>query len=247
MECRDMSLPIYLPPINPAVAIGTGGAVVAAIIIIMNVRTRSRQRGDLYALIIEETDKSIYTGIFIKLADRVYAAINTSYPLFLIVPPGVSSYVCYMGKQKVPCVLAYARGMLAMPLDPQIISATSHLLSTDDMVSLSHEETIKLLRSLLDMQEKKIGKMTVASPLTVAFAFDVKKVVMDLINKVFANANEAVIHYFRSARNLEALERYLQALARYAERRYSWLIYIAIILIAAGVAAVLIMQFWGGR
>jgi len=247
MECRAMSLPIALPPINPIVVAGAGGAVAVAIIVMMTARSRSRQRGDLYALIIEETDKSIYTGIFIKLADRVYASINTSYPLFLIVPPGVSSYVCYMGKQKVPCVLAYARGMLAMPLDPQIISATSHLLSSDDMVNLSNEETVKLLRSLLDMQEKKIGKMTIASPLTVALAFDVKKIVMDLINKVFANANEAVIHYFRSARNLEALERYLQALARYAERRYSWLIYIAIILIALGITIVIVMQVWGGR
>jgi len=236
-----MQLPIQIPiSIGPA-AIGT--ATVLLVIIVFAFLSRGgRRKADIYALIIDETDGTISLQKFLKIEDRVYTAIDTTYPMFLILPSGTKTFQCYAGKTKVPCVLAYARGLLALPLDPNITAALSHLLSTEDLVSLQNEETVKLLRTLYEMEEKKLGKIRISTPTVVAVAFDVKRIISEIINKIFGAASEAVIHYFRSARNIEALEKYLQALGTYAERRMSWLWYIAMIIIAIAIAFVLIAQ-----
>lgn len=239
-----LQLPIPLFPIafDIRILLVMAAVITIMVIIVVLVKTRTKTKPDVYGLIIDESDGSVSLMQFLKLSDRVYAAINTSYPLFLIIPHTTKTYMCHAGKAKVPCVLGYARSLLALPLDPKVTSAVSAFLDTEEHMKLSNEETIKLLRQLYDMEEKKIGRIRLSSPSSVAIAFDVKKIVSDIINKVFEGASEAVIHYFRSARNIETLEKYLQSLARYAERRYSWLIYIAIIVMAVGIAVVLVMQ-----
>jgi len=244
-----MSFPFAFPvQVNPIAIAAVGVAIGVLVFLPLLLRRRGKISPDMYALVIDETDGSISMMQFIKIADRVYAAINTSYPLFLIIPTNTRVYQCITAtKTKVPCVISYARGLLALPLDPKVTSTLSHMLSTDELEHLENEEVVKLLRTLYDMEEKKFGKIRLGGPAVVAMAFDVKRLVSEIINKVFGAASEAVIHYFRSARNIEALERYLQALAAYSARRYAWLIYLAIIIIVIAIAAVLVLQFFGGH
>jgi len=239
-----MSFPIpFNIPISPIIVVPLIIAFVVALVLPLMLRRKGKIGPDMHALVIDETDGTISMMQFIKIADRVYAAINTSYPLFLIIPTNTRVYQCITAaKTKVPCVIAYARGLLSLPLDPKVTSTLSHLLSTDEMAELNNEDTVKLLRTLYDMEEKKLGKVRISGPAVVAFAFDVKRLVSEIINKVFGAASEAVIHYFRSARNIEALEKYLQALAAYSARRYSWLIYIILLIFAAAIGFTLVMQ-----
>lgn len=202
---------------------------------------------DLYALVIDEETGTVTQEKFVKIEDRVYTAIDTPYPRFLIVPPNTKVYKCRMGRLvNADCVLAKASSLLALPLDPEITAAVSHLLSSDEFESISNEDVVKLLRRLYDMEEKKLGKIRISAPTTVAIAFDVKRIIGEMINRVFGAASEAVMHFFRVSRHIEKLESYLQALGVYAEKRYTWLWYIVVLVFVALVGFAIVQAVMGG-
>jgi len=242
------TIPIWIPENLPAI-LGIAGAVLVLIIIAglaRGGRGGAGGKADMYAYIIDETDNTLSFHRFTKIADRVYVSLDSNVPLFLIVPPNTRPYQCVRGRNTFPCYLAYARGLMATPPDPKITSAVSLLLSSDDMVQLSNEDVVKLLRYLYDMEEKKLGRITIAAPMSIAFAFDVKKLVGEIISRIFTAASDAVTHFFRTARNIETVERWLQALGAYAERRWSWLWYLIILIIVVGAVAVAILNVLPG-
>jgi|GEM_PF-3811066 len=236
-----MFLPIAGLGINPIMLVVVGVPMIIVIILVTTMGRKKAMKPDMYALLIDETDGTISLMKLLKIEDRVYASIDTSYPLFLVVPPDIKSYQCYVGKSKVPCFLAYARGLLALPLDPKIVSTLSDLLSTDDLEKIRNEDAVKVLRYLYDLEEEKIGRIRISAPCVLAIAFNVKRVIQEIINKVFLGASQTVSHFFASARNMENLRRYLEALGMYAEKRHSWLMYIAIIIMTVGIALAIIL------
>jgi len=219
---------------------------VVVIVVLTVMARRGRVKPDMYALVFDETDNTVSLMRFLKIGDRVFTAIDTSYPMFLILPSNTKVYTCIAGRMKVPCVLAHARSLLALPLDPQITAAVSHLLSSEGLERIENEDAVKILRRLYEMEENKVGRIRVAAPAVLAIAFDVKRIISEIIARVFGAAAEAVTHYFRIARNIETVERYLQALGAYAERRMSWLVYVAIIIMVVAIAAALIMNVFPG-
>ena len=229
-------------PFDPMLMIIMLPVLIIVMILVFYQRVRARTEPDMYGLIIDETDNTISLMKFIKIEDRIYAAIDTSYPLFMVVPPEVHSYQCISGKKKVPCFLAYARGLLALPLDPKVASAVSNLLSTEEMEEIKNEEATKILRYLYDLEEKKTGKIRISAPTTLAIAFDIKKILQEIINKVFLGASQAVSHFFASARNIDTLRKYLEALGAYAEKRHSWLVYVAIIIMVIGIVIAIMLS-----
>jgi len=238
-------LPIQLDPIAALIAI-----CVMAPIAYYLLRSPGKKGGgtaDLYALVVDEASGTIRQEKFVKIEDRVYTAIDTPQPLFLIVPPNTRIYRCRTGKLgSADCVLAKASSFLALPLDPAITSAVSHLLSTDEFAELSNEEVVKLLRKLYEAEGKKLGHMRISAPTTIAMAFDVKRVLTELLNRVFGAASEAVTHFFRVSRHAEKLESYLQALGTYAEKRHAWLWYIVLLVFVAFVGFAVVQAVMRG-
>jgi len=206
-------------------------------------RGRASPPGDVYGIVFFPSTHTVSVVPFARLDEGIYTATSFSHPLFLVVPPGVKSYNCRIGRGNAPCYLAMAYNLFALPLNPKAVANISYLLETEDMAEISKEDTMKILGHLVDLEEEKVGVVRISPMLNFAMAFNVNKLVSELVERDYANASEVVTHLFRAIRNTEVMSRYLSQLTAFVARRWSWLVYLAILILAAGIAAGLFMMF----
>ena len=200
---------------------------------------KTKGKGDLLGIIADDSSNTIRHVWFDRIGDKVY--VGTDEPLFLVIPSNVNIYRCddYGG---VPCVTAYARNMIVLPQDPEILSDFSNLVS-DGNIEIDNEDVIKTLRKLFELEKIHKGYIRVSAPLTIATAYNIPRMISSLINKILGGAGESIMHFFRTAKNSETLRKYIETLGEYHEKKRGWIqgVGIAIFIILLGISLVLLV------
>jgi len=226
-----------------AVILVAAAVVSLLLIIILLLRARGRGGADVYGIIIADSKSTVTLVPFVRVGEGVYASTGTDHPLFLVVPQGTKMYWCRFGGRSLPCYFAAAFDLLALPLDPKVLSDVSLLLSSEDMSRVRIENPRDFILSLYRLEERKIGTVRISPELNVSIAFDIKPVVSQVLSRIFLNATQAVKHVFWTAKSYETLSQYIEKLGVYAARRYSWLMYLAMLVLAGGLAVGIIFAF----
>ncbi len=239
----DGSFPFYFPIdvlTSPFTLIGIAFILFGAITVPLTVR-RMLRRGeiaDLYALIIDKQHRKIYRIPMVKLADRIYGATKDMM-LFLFMPSRSVSYTCWFSS-KVPCVLAYKRNYIALPIDPAFVSALSALMRTEELADIPKDELSKIISHLYSMQEKLIGHIKISPSLEIAMAFDVEKMLTEYFDKVMDDACEAIQHFFAMSRNYQTFQKYVESMQKFVTAKYAWMRWLIPLLITIGIVWILV-------
>jgi len=221
-------------------------AVAVALLLVVLLLFRARGRGggaDVYGVVISDSQSTVTLIPFVRVGEGVYASTGTDHPMFLVVPQGTKMYWCHFGGRRLPCYFAGAYDLLALPLDPKVLSDLSLLLSSERMSNVKIENARDLMLALYKMEELKVGNVRISPELNVSIAFDIKPVVSQVLSRIFLGATLAVKHAFWTAKSYEALSQYIEKLGVYAARRYSWLMYLALLVLAGGLAVGVIFAF----
>ncbi len=237
-------------PLEQFIWLGIAAAAAIAMFIIVGVflRLRARRvrqavsRSDLYAVVIDLDDNTVKMQKFVKIETGTYAAIDTDSPLFMVVPAGVNIYRCYHGKQLVPCVAAISHDTFVTPIDPVAMAKASYMQHMDRGMKVDEESAVKFFEKMIEQVEAKIGKVQIASPTPIAIAFDIPKMFKEISGQTAAVTGDTILYVFRAVKNIEAFERYIRSVERVAAARMSKYLFIAIVIIAIGIVAVLILQ-----
>ena len=174
---------------------------------------------EVKALIIDDSTNTISSVMFKEIGNNVYGSTSGGKPLFLVVPPGTKSYRCGTDI----CYIAYGTDVVLVPLDPTTIGKISTLLSTDEFVKINEEDVRKVLRKIFELEDKKNGVINVSPDLKINMAFDIKRVIRELLHKTLGGAGLTIQHFFRTMGNIEEFERYIRAMSEYQAKKYSWL------------------------
>ncbi len=204
-------------------------------------------KGDLLVLEYDEDSGEIVERMFTRIGASSYVYTGPDGPKFLEITPGTRIYKCRKGKKIVPCVPAYPRDILAIPFDPALAAATSLLLARDDMVEIASEsDAVKLLKALYDRMEDKQGKVVLEGPTRVLFSFNLKRILTGVMDIFAVEGATFIKHFLSSAANVAMLERLYRALGEMVERRYRWIQYAAVGVVAVGLAIGLASMFLKG-
>jgi len=188
---------------------------------------------DFIAYVVDESEKVIRKERFLKIGDSLYISTNVSSPTFLYTPDHVDTYLCTDGKSMVPCGLAYKQGLLSMIVDPRL--AGLHDLSTQaGLISLEEGELDKLLSTLYIQGEKKIGIIPITPGSHIAFTFNLRNMIKGYLS-ILRSADEMMIHFLHTANQAESIQNFMKAAARLQQSRFSWLQYVALMIMAIAI------------
>ena len=198
--------------------------------------------GDLIAIVFDEDANEIKELRFVKIGANSYVHVGPFGPLFLEVTPGTKIYRC---RNRMPCVPAEIHGIMAVPVDTELASATHLLFNTEELANVREEDAIKLMKVLYERMEERIGHVPVEGPSKVAFAFNIPKIIHRIMGIFATQGGALILHFLQTMADVAAQERYLQALGAYMQKKYTWLWYIILLVIAFGIAAAMIQAMGG--
>lgn len=212
-------------------------------------RGRSGASADLYVLEIDESRGEIIERPFTRVGTTSYVYTGPDGPRFLELTPETKVYRCVRGGKSKPCVPAYPRDVLAVPIRPELAAATHLYLDSDAMFNVAGEEdVVKMLKALYDrMGRSEKSYVVLEGPTRVLFAFNLRKMLTKLMDTFAVDGAAFFKHILTTAANVQTLERLYKALSQYAESRLKWLNYLAILIIAIAIAAAFISVFLGGQ
>lgn len=231
--------PAWIPsiPLNMPLMVLVGIAFVAGIFILVYYVLRRPRGVDLIVVEVDEREKRLRFIECTKIADNVYIpARRLSEPRFIVVPRNTEFYRVRYGGRWYPAIIGYSRNILTIPLDPKIISSVSMLLDSEEYARLDAENVTRVLSELYRMEDEKRGSIVVSYPVKLVVSFSVKRMVRDILDKLLDEASETIRHFFSVARDVDAFQRYLESLGRYAVVKYSWLIWLGILAIMVAIA-----------
>ncbi len=242
----DISKIFYIPTdilTNPAILIGITAILIGAISVPMAIRRMRKRKepADLYAIVIDKQHRKITKIPFIKLADRIYAALKEG-PLFLYMPGRIHSYTCWFN-EKVPCVMGYKRGYLVLPFDPMFAQAVHALMNVEELAEIPRDDISKMISYIYGLQEKLIGHIKISPKFSIAIAFDLERLLTEYFDKVADDASEAIQHFFAMSRNYQTFQKYVESVTRVMEAKYVWMRYLIPLLIAFGIMWIMIGAF----
>ena len=209
---------------------------------------KAKSKGDLLVLEVDENRGEITERSYVRIGASSYVYVGSDGPRFLEVTPGTKIYRCTRGGKSVPCVLAYPRDILALRVDPELAAATHLLLGSEEMFDVATEDdAVKMLKALYDrMGRDERMHVILEGPTRVLFAFNLRKIVTGIMDIFAVEGATFFKHLLATASNVQVLERLYKALTEFAESRYKWMNYIAYVVIAIGVASMLIFTVLGG-
>ena len=239
-----MAFPVPLPSVSWYVlAIPFGvGLLFVAVVVYMKVRKRvDVETEDIYALVVDPKTQQVQLKGYSRMAHGVYVSRDGD---FLVVSPRARIYTFRSGTAVRRVVLAYNYGLASVPVDLDAVAAV-HIAEQAGLLSKITSPEDLLVR-LYSMASKTKDTVEIKYPTKVAISIDFPRVVVSLLENTVGSASASLAHFINTASNLKTLEEYMKVMARYRAAKYSWLQYIAVIIIAVGVAIFMIKFLAGG-
>lgn len=203
------------------------------------------KRADFVAYVTDPTEKTIRLESFLKISENLYMGTNISKPTFLYVPDNVEVYQCKIErKASFPCGLAHREGLLAILVDPRLAGA-HELAQVTGIINAEESELDKLLSKLYMQGETKFGVVPISPDTGFGITLNLRKMTKGYLS-VLRSADEMMMHFLHTASQAESIQDFVKASIRLQRARFSWLKWVAILIMSAALAIGIVEMFKGG-
>lgn len=210
-------------------------SAVATVVFVVIIVARGRKY-DLYALVIDDLKGAIRLVGFTKVGENLYVGDAWGAPVFLV-PGDAASYSLEGFGARGRVLVARAHQIVALPTEPVVAEAFFHGRRVLELgMDGSSRDVASIIKELLRGEERRVGWVRVSPVVRIALAFDTREYAYTYIDHLVVRLSRTLQTIMTHTKSLDRLSKYIESIGLYHQRRFTWLLYISLIIVMIAIA-----------